>query len=57
MLSMPGLFNVDNALATIAICELLGIPEEDIVGPLARQAGCPGAWSFLHAGPEGDSAC
>ena len=45
-LSMPGLFNVDNALATIAICELLGIPEEDIVGPLSR-AKVPGRMELL----------
>ena len=46
VLSMPGLFNVDNALATIAICELLGIPEEDIVGPLSR-AKVPGRMELL----------
>ncbi len=27
-LTMPGLFNVQNALATLAVCEALGIPEQ-----------------------------
>jgi acetylglutamate kinase len=29
-LTMPGLFNVENALAAIAVCEGLGIPEQSI---------------------------
>lgn len=29
-LTMPGLFNVENALAAIAVCEALGIPEQHI---------------------------
>ena len=46
VLAMPGLFNVDNALATIAICEVLGIKEEDIVLPLC-QAKVPGRMELL----------
>ncbi|MDM8271629.1 Mur ligase family protein [Thermophilibacter provencensis] len=45
-LAMPGLFNVDNALATIAICELLGIGRERIVPALAR-ATVPGRMELL----------
>lgn len=45
-LAMPGLFNVDNALATIAICELLGIGKERIVPALAR-ATVPGRMELL----------
>lgn len=29
-LTIPGLFNVDNALAAIAVCSVLGIPQEDM---------------------------
>ncbi len=46
VLSMPGLFNVDNALATIAIAELLGLGEKDIVGPLSF-AKVPGRMELL----------
>lgn len=35
-LSMPGLFNVDNALAAIAICELLGVGKEHVLAGLAH---------------------
>lgn len=35
-LSMPGRFNVDNALASITICELLGTPHDAIVEGLAH---------------------
>ena len=45
-LAMPGLFNVDNALATIAICELLGVGAERIVPALAR-ATVPGRMELL----------
>ena len=34
--SMPGLFNADNALAAIAICEACGIGRERVVAGLAR---------------------
>lgn len=45
-LGMPGLFNVDNALATIAICEVLGIGYERIAEPLSR-ARVPGRMELL----------
>ena len=35
-LTMPGLFNVDNALAAIAVCQGLGIPQEAVREGLAR---------------------
>jgi len=35
-LSMPGLFNVENALAAIAVCEALRIPERYVCSGLAR---------------------
>ena len=35
-LTMPGLFNVDNALAAIAVCRGLGIPREAVREGLAR---------------------
>lgn len=34
--SMPGLFNVDNACAAIAMCEVLGVPREQVVAGLAH---------------------
>lgn len=40
-LTMPGLFNVDNALAAIAVCEALGIPEQHIYVGL-QKARVPG---------------
>ena len=45
-LAMPGLFNVDNALATIAICELLGVGGERVVPALGR-ATVPGRMELL----------
>ena len=45
-LGMPGLFNVDNALATIAICEVLGIGHEKIAEPLSH-ARVPGRMELL----------
>lgn len=45
-LGMPGLFNVDNALATIAICEVLGIANDRIPEPLSR-AHVPGRMELL----------
>ena len=35
-LTMPGLFNVDNALAAIAVCRGLDIPKQAVVDGLAR---------------------
>jgi len=35
-LTMPGLFNVENALAAIAVCEGLGIPEQHIFTGLMK---------------------
>ena len=35
-LSMPGLFNVENALAAITVCEALGIPQRCIYAGLAK---------------------
>lgn len=40
-LTMPGLFNVENALAAIAVCEALGIPEQHIYVGL-QKARVPG---------------
>ena len=45
-LAMPGLFNVDNALAAIAICELIGVGAEKIAPALAR-ATVPGRMELL----------
>ncbi len=47
-LSMPGLFNVDNALATIGICEALGIGYERIASTLCH-AKVPGRMELLSA--------
>lgn len=51
VLAMPGLFNVDNALATIAICELLGIGEERVQLALCR-AKVPGRMELLRTPDE-----
>ena len=45
-LSMPGTFNVDNALAAIAICELLGIGQEAVTRGLAHVS-VPGRMELL----------
>ncbi|MBR3234902.1 MAG: UDP-N-acetylmuramoyl-L-alanyl-D-glutamate--2,6-diaminopimelate ligase [Atopobiaceae bacterium] len=45
--SMPGLFNVDNALAAIAICEELGIDDERICYGLAHVR-VPGRMELLQ---------
>ena len=45
-LGMPGLFNVDNALAAIAICESVGIGKDAIVDPLYT-ARVPGRMELL----------
>lgn len=42
-LTMPGLFNVENALAAIAVCEGLNIPERAVYVGLMK-AGSPAAW-------------
>ena len=49
-LTMPGLFNVENALAAIAVCEALGVPQRCIYTGLAR-ARVPGRMEvFSNAG-------
>ena len=50
-LAMPGLFNVDNALAAIAVCELLGIDAKRVVAGLARTK-TPGRMELI--GEPGD---
>ena len=50
-LAMPGLFNVDNALATIAICEVLGVDAAQVRAGLAR-ATAPGRMELI--GKPGD---
>lgn len=53
-LAMPGLFNVDNALAAIAIAELAGMDRERIVDALAR-AQVPGRMELLVPAAEDGS--
>lgn len=49
-LTMPGLFNVENALAAIAVCEALGVPQRCIYAGLAK-ARVPGRMEvFSNAG-------
>ena len=43
-LTMPGLFNVENALGVIAVCEALHIPDWAVYDGLVRGPGCPGGW-------------
>ena len=51
-LTMPGLFNVENALAAIAVCEALGIPQRCIYAGLAK-ARVPGRMEvFSNAGGD-----
>ena len=45
--SMPGLFNVDNALAAIAMCEAVGVADERIVAGLAHVR-VPGRMELLQ---------
>lgn len=45
--SMPGLFNVDNALAAIAMCEVLGVEDERIAEGLAHVR-VPGRMELLQ---------
>ncbi|MBQ9317067.1 MAG: UDP-N-acetylmuramoyl-L-alanyl-D-glutamate--2,6-diaminopimelate ligase [Atopobiaceae bacterium] len=45
--SMPGLFNVDNALAAIAMCEAIGVADERIVAGLAHVR-VPGRMELLQ---------
>ena len=51
-LTMPGLFNVDNALAAIALCRGLGIPKEAVLEGLAR-ARVPGRME-VYSSENGD---
>ena len=51
-LTMPGLFNVDNALAAIAVCQGLGIPREAVREGLAR-ARVPGRME-VYSSENGD---
>ena len=51
-LTMPGLFNVDNALAAIAVCRGLGIPQEAVREGLAR-ARVPGRME-VYSSENGD---
>ena len=49
-LTMPGLFNVENALAAIAVCEALGVPQRHIYAGLEK-ARVPGRMEvFTNAG-------
>ncbi|MBQ6524583.1 MAG: UDP-N-acetylmuramoyl-L-alanyl-D-glutamate--2,6-diaminopimelate ligase [Atopobiaceae bacterium] len=45
--SMPGLFNVDNALAAIAMCEVMDVPDEQIAAGLAHVR-VPGRMELLE---------
>ncbi len=51
-LTMPGLFNVDNALAAIAVCQGLGIPQEAVREGLAK-ARVPGRME-VYSSRNGD---
>ena len=51
-LTMPGLFNVDNALAAIAICQGLGIPGDAVRAGLAK-ARVPGRME-VYSSENGD---
>ena len=51
-LTMPGLFNVDNALAAIAVCRGLGIPREAVREGLAK-ARVPGRME-VYSSENGD---
>ena len=51
-LTMPGLFNVDNALAAIAVCQGLGLPPEPVRAGLAK-ARAPGRME-VYASEAGD---
>jgi UDP-N-acetylmuramyl-tripeptide synthetase len=48
-LTMPGLFNVENALAAIAVCEALGVPQRHIYAGLAK-ARVPGRMEVFSNG-------
>lgn len=50
-LSMPGLFNVDNALATLAICEVLGVDLTLAAAELGH-ASAPGRMELLRCGDD-----
>ncbi|MDE6589282.1 MAG: UDP-N-acetylmuramoyl-L-alanyl-D-glutamate--2,6-diaminopimelate ligase, partial [Oscillospiraceae bacterium] len=51
-LTMPGLFNVENALAAIAVCQGLGIPQEAVREGLAK-ARVPGRME-VYSNASGD---
>ncbi len=51
-LTMPGLFNVDNALAAIAVCQGLGLPPEPVREGLAK-ARVPGRME-VYSSADGD---
>ena len=53
-LTMPGLFNVDNALAAIAVCRGLGIPQEAVREGLTK-ARVPGRME-VYSSENGDVA-
>ena len=48
LVPLPGLFNVENALAAVAVCSLLGVPEDAVREGLAR-AGVPGRMEVLRS--------
>ncbi|MCI6574804.1 MAG: UDP-N-acetylmuramoyl-L-alanyl-D-glutamate--2,6-diaminopimelate ligase [Actinomycetaceae bacterium] len=50
-ITMPGLFNVSNALCAIAICEQLGVPEEFVRSGLIA-ARVPGRMELFHSGDK-----
>ena len=54
-LGMPGLFNVDNALAAIAVCRGLGIPEKAMATGLER-ARVPGRMEVFTSADGGVTA-
>ena len=49
LVGMPGLFNVDNALATLAMCELLGVDDERVRAGLAHVR-VPGRMELVETG-------
>ena len=51
-LTMPGLFNVDNALAAIAVCQGLGVPRQAVLDGLSK-ARVPGRME-VYSSASGD---
>lgn len=43
---MPGLFNVQNALAALAVCEAVGVPEQYAFAGLMK-ARVPAGWRSM----------